>query len=166
MSAELIQRDEEAELLRSFIQQAEGCGEAAMQAIAGRIKAMAGAGGILARKKQQGDLQGWLSLHFGDEAPDEDMQKKCMALHKQLPKLNLDNSRSDVVKALTLCDMLPGFDGPSGVSKRPVSFLIPLYKLHQTLRGMMPEGVGGLPDTERERIKRELQPIIEIWREL
>ena len=158
----VIPHDPQADALREALASALQHGETALEHVAARIRLMATAGAILEEKKSQA---GWLDLHFPQDAPDADLRRKCIALHRELPKLDLDK-RGDVVKAMTLADMLPGFDGPQGVSKRPISYLTPLYKLEQTLKGRLAEGVEALSTVERAKIKDDLRPLVEVWERL
>lgn len=161
----VIPQDSEADRLRDALKRAADSADTALQAIAGRLNAMAEAGGIMAAKRDAGELQGWLALQLGADAPDPDTQKKCIALHKSLPRLNLDK-RGDIVRALTLAEMLPGFDGQTGKSVRPITYRAPLYKLEQALKAELAQGVENLTGERREQMRKELEPIIKIWKEL
>lgn len=158
----IIPIDTQADALRSALAAAQEHGLAAMESVGLRLHRMAEAGAILEAKRDQ---VGWLELHFPDDAPDEDLQRKCISLSKVLPKLNLTR-RGDLQKAMTLADMLPGFDGPQGMSKRPISYLTPLYKLEQTLKGRLAEGINALSLAERAKIREDMRPIMEIYERL
>lgn len=152
-------QDPDAALIHDLLQRAHDHGNTAWDHVVKRARLMADAGDILERRKKEPEYSTWLNLHFTEESLPRHTRRGCLELAKARRTSSIQGeSRKEVMRLLTQCEMLPGFDGVQG-SKKPTSHLTLVYKLHQHLCGMLQ---AELSPESRKQLKEDLQPILEV----
>lgn len=152
--------DADADRIRELLREANTHGETALSSVGSRLSLLCQVGDILEQKRADGGLNGWLALHFTDDDLSSRQARQYLTLSKarRTKKLDLE-SRKGLTSALSLSGLLPGFDGVQG-SKKPVSYITALAKLHQILCGMKP---WEWSKEEREQVKGRLKCIVDVW---
>jgi hypothetical protein len=165
MKTTILPPDPDAERVHDLLQQAYEAGATALDHVGKRLMLLADAGDVINRRcLNYKDRQDWLALHFAPEEISRTTVNGCLGLARAREANNLNlESRRGLIKAMAQAELLPGFDGVQGVSKKPISHLTLIYRLHHVLAGMFQQEL--LPEA-RQRIRDDMQCLIEIYARL
>ena len=154
-------QDPDADTVRALLKQAEEAGCTALQHVGKRLDLLCQVGDIIEGKREaKVGYHGWLNLHFAEGEVTPATIRGAVALAKSKRDGTLDlETRKGVLAVMTKTEMLPGFDGSNGVSKKPASHLTLVYRLHQHLCGMLQ---AELSPESRKQLKEDLRPILEV----